>query len=686
MRRSFLRIVRSSTPTAGFIAVLSVAVLLLVVAPPGGRSGPSGPVAGAPAPELRAAGTAVAPIARGASPELPAPAPEWINVTNASLAPPSVNLGSLAYDPLASEYVYLGECAPAVCPYSLTWVFSGGRWANVTDPARAPPARTGAMLDFDANAGGVLLFGGWNGTALYNDTWLFRGGEWTNLSYLGPSPPALIDGSMAFDPAPGTNGSVLFGGCGASGCVNSTWLYRWGAGWNPVPTPTAAPSLREGQTMVYDASVSALVLFGGYGVGSCGLCDLGDTWEFYGGNWWTVAPTTAPPGREYAMMTYDPEIGGTLLTGGWNGTLGVLLNDTWEFVGGEWVASLAGPAPPALEEASAAPDSGAVAPLLFGGTASVSSDTGSWTFEVPPVASLSTSNATGETNSAATFRVGVQGGSGPYSVSLTYGDGERGYASGPGPTLTASHAYARSGTFTVNATLVDWMGATTSTSFVVHIGEGPAVRVSGPAGGDVGLPLAFSGSVLANGSGALSLRWDFGDGNQSTGASVSHAYATVGTYAVTLRATDSDGAVATSALSVVIAPPPTIVFYGFPTPPAAGSIVNLAVQVSGGTGPFQYSWSLGDGSRSAFPEPSHAYASAGTYSVTVWVNDSAGGSAHATSSVTVGPASPGGPGGPGSSGSSAGLSAPPTWFWIGIGALVAVAAIGLILLRRRARR
>src|SRR5207249_11405585 len=63
--------------------------------------------------------------------------------------------------------------------------------------------------------------------------------------------------------------------------------------------------------------------------------------------------------------------------------------------------------------------------------------------------------------------------------------------------------------------------------------------------------------------------------------------------------------------------------------------VNLTAIVSGGTLPYSYSWSFGDGATGTGPATTHAYTSTGNYSVTLTAHDSAVGSDTSTHSVRV---------------------------------------------------
>lgn len=69
--------------------------------------------------------------------------------------------------------------------------------------------------------------------------------------------------------------------------------------------------------------------------------------------------------------------------------------------------------------------------------------------------------------------------------------------------------------------------------------------------------------------------------------------------------------------------------------PSIGQSVSFLLSVAGGRAPYTYTWRFGDGSGSGSPTPVHSFASAGTYLVVVWANDSVGGSTVQALVVTV---------------------------------------------------
>jgi hypothetical protein len=77
--------------------------------------------------------------------------------------------------------------------------------------------------------------------------------------------------------------------------------------------------------------------------------------------------------------------------------------------------------------------------------------------------------------------------------------------------------------------------------------------ISIPATGTVGQSLLFEADAVDASSNPTTITWDFGDGATLTGGSVTHAYASVGTYSVKVMATDAVGnTISTTAGTVTI--------------------------------------------------------------------------------------------------------------------------------------
>ncbi|HUM71163.1 MAG TPA: PKD domain-containing protein, partial [Chloroflexota bacterium] len=128
----------------------------------------------------------------------------------------------------------------------------------------------------------------------------------------------------------------------------------------------------------------------------------------------------------------------------------------------------------------------------------------------------------------------------------------------------------------------------------------------------------------------LTFTWDFGDGSGSTAANPSHTYAAVGSYTVTLTATNNLGSdVATAVVEILQAPQASF---------SALPIVMLgetAVFTNTSTGDaLTFLWDFGDGDTSTETNPSHLYAAEGDYTVTLTAQNAVG-SDVATAVVSV---------------------------------------------------
>jgi len=204
-----------------------------------------------------------------------------------------------------------------------------------------------------------------------------------------------------------------------------------------------------------------------------------------------------------------------------------------------------------------------------------------------------------------------------------------------------SHTYASSGTFTVTLTVTDDDGASSTCTTLAVVNELPLCMVGppDPTTANINVPIMFDGSASSDPDGTIvSYDWDFGDGQNGSGAMVSHPYAASGTYTVTLTVTDDSGATATCVVS------PNVVITELPVCDAGGRYsadIFEEVQFDGSGsndpdgGPVTFFWEFGDGETATGPMPTHTYMDYGDFTGTLTVTDDEGDEVSCSFFVTI---------------------------------------------------
>jgi len=219
-----------------------------------------------------------------------------------------------------------------------------------------------------------------------------------------------------------------------------------------------------------------------------------------------------------------------------------------------------------------------------------------------------------------------------------FGDGTT--ATGPSPAYT----YSDPGKYDATLTVTDSAGYEDTTNVAIAVENVPPTADAGEnqtvfAGEP--LTLNASGSTEGDISDGLSYEWIFNDGNatETSDPTVDYIYSEEGTFNVTLQVRDGDGGVDTDTTTVTVQNAPPVADAGSNQTVS----VNETAAFDGSTSSdpdgetLTYEWDLnGDG---AFEESgtdvSRAYATSGTYTVTLRVSDGDGGVDTDTVSVTV---------------------------------------------------
>ncbi|MCB9186528.1 MAG: PKD domain-containing protein, partial [Flavobacteriales bacterium] len=182
-----------------------------------------------------------------------------------------------------------------------------------------------------------------------------------------------------------------------------------------------------------------------------------------------------------------------------------------------------------------------------------------------------------------------------------------------------SHVFADTGVYHVELVVTSAEGCTDTSTQAIHVGPVPSASFTFISACE-GSITSFSSTSTID-AGILSYFWDFGDGNTDTGSDPDHTYANDGTYTVTLTVTSDNGCVDVATGSVEIYAAPTALFS------ASTECEGTATQftnLSTGSGITDYSWDFGDSNSSILANPSHTYASSGSYTVVLTVTNGDG--------------------------------------------------------------
>ncbi len=208
----------------------------------------------------------------------------------------------------------------------------------------------------------------------------------------------------------------------------------------------------------------------------------------------------------------------------------------------------------------------------------------------------------------------------PNSWVWSFGDGSTSTLQNP------SHTYTAPGTYDVTLTATNTIGSNTVTqpgyitvNAAVPVSSFTANVTSGVA------PLTVQFSDTSNNT-PTGWYWSFGDGGISTSENPVYTFSTVGSYAVSLGATNAAGSNTTTI-------PAFVTVTNAASPPITSFIADiqsgtapLTVQFTdtSGNSPIGWQWSFGDGSMSTDQNPSYTYTQSGTYSVSLTAVNSGG--------------------------------------------------------------
>ncbi len=220
---------------------------------------------------------------------------------------------------------------------------------------------------------------------------------------------------------------------------------------------------------------------------------------------------------------------------------------------------------------------------------------------------------------------------------------------GDGATATdmmPTHTYAAAGNYEVRLVVGDGQASNAAvTSAAISappINIAPVADPGGPYAGQPGQPLTFDGSRSADPNGdRLNYSWSFGDSATGSDVNPTHTYTAAGNYTVTLTVDDGQlGSEPVTTTAEIAIPPANRAPTADPGGPYSGD-TGAAIRFDGsGSGDpdgdaLTYLWDFGDETTGTGATPTHDYAIAGVYEVSLVVNDGEFDSAAATTRVEV---------------------------------------------------
>lgn len=577
----------------------------------------------------------------------------WVSLSPAT-SPAARWAAGAAYDPAEGGVILFGGRNTAGTYFNDTWLFNASGWTNLTPAGGAPEARAPhGRVAYDYADNYLVLFGGGTRTTTYYDTWVFARGAWFNWTTVANGTPPSAAWQSTYDAA---DGYVLaYGGTGDCSGPAATWSYRRG-NWSDLSSRAGTPTAAAGAGgLTYDPIEHGVLLTGGYD----GICEVtNQTWLFYHGAWYDLTNLSLanPPGRWDAQMVFDPTLGGDLLWGGneeASGGANYFTNDTWEFADGLAVHAAISPVVgevPLVVNVSVGNLSGGSGGYSYNwswgdGAPNATTSSASHSYATPGTYAISgtvndsqgrfgtviasvraypdlglhpvVSTNFGEAPLPVTFAANATGGVPALTYLWEFGDGATSASADP------MHDYARAGTYTWNLTVTDAQGTALNASGVVQVLPTLTAQViASPLGGEAPLTVNLTGNV-SGGLGPYAYAWQFGDGsppgpNQTT---VSHVYASAGTYVVSLNVTDALGVRLTATDSVVVVPPLAAGGIASPITGTAPLTVQFYANPTGGLGPYAVDWTFGDGTSSTSVDAAHLYAAPGSYAANLQVTD-----------------------------------------------------------------
>jgi hypothetical protein len=252
-----------------------------------------------------------------------AASPAWSALISIASPPAARSLHTAIYDPVRDRMVVFGGYDGTVL-FDDVWALSlagNSAWSELAPTGSPPSGRLWHTAIYDPVRDRMLIFGGVDAGNVRNDTWalsLAGSPAWSVLAPAGNPPPGRYAQSAIYDPV--RDKMVVFAGSDGS-LRNDVWALSLAESpqWSEVFPAGGPPSARLNHKAIYDPVRDRMVVFGGYD-GS----RRNDAWALSlagGMTWSALAPAGSPPsGRDGHTAIYDPVRDRMVVFGGYDGT------------------------------------------------------------------------------------------------------------------------------------------------------------------------------------------------------------------------------------------------------------------------------------------------------------------------------------------------------------------------------
>lgn len=181
------------------------------------------------------------------------------------------------------------------------------------------------------------------------------------------------------------------------------------------------------------------------------------------------------------------------------------------------------------------------------------------------------------------------------------------------------HQFANAGQYPVQMIAINSIGCRDTIIKTVNVWALPQVNITAmPQEGCIPLEVEFTDHTIVSDGAPVSWQWNFGDGTSSVSAGgASHEYPLVGIFDVTVTVVSNHGCISTQNYPGFIQsyPNPIASFYYSPSNPNFSDPTIFFHNASFGAS--VWNWDFGDTESGISENPSHEYAAAGQYTVTL---------------------------------------------------------------------